>query len=66
MTDLQLFAFVILPVLLVIGAGALLLIERRTWRVAEEEPDLFEQPGKSRTFANSEGLRNPAKARRAE
>lgn len=64
MNDLQLFAFVILPILLVAGAGVLLLIERRNWRTASDEPDLFEEVPRPRSLANNEGLKSPARSRR--
>jgi hypothetical protein len=60
MTDLQLFAFFILPVLIVVGAGIILLVERRGWRVPQPEPDLFDSP-RPRSLANTDGLSKPSK-----
>lgn len=60
MTELQLFAFIILPVLIIVGGGIITLLELRARRMAHpSEPDLFEialPSSRPRTMATREGL----------
>jgi hypothetical protein len=44
-TDLQLYAFFVLPAIIVVLAGIVYLVEARRWRGANDEPDLFDEPG---------------------
>lgn len=57
MTDLQLFAFFILPVMVVAFGAIVYWVETRRWRTYLE-PDLFD---KVRSIANTEGLRKDSK-----
>lgn len=64
MTGIQLFAFVILPALLVLGAGVVLVVFEARHPRRAPEPDLFDPPPRRRSLANSDGLGRSSKSSR--
>lgn len=61
MTGIQLFAFVILPLLITLGGGLVVLVFELRHPRRRPEPDLFEAPRRRPSLANAEGLGRSSK-----
>lgn len=65
MTDIQVFAFFVLPVVIVAVGAVVMLLELRAQHAAHpRQPDLFIPEARPRNLANSDGLRPPSKRQR--
>ena len=64
MTGIQVFAFIALPALIVLGAGIVLFVFEARHPRRSPEPDLFDPPPRRRALANSDGLGRSSKSSR--